>query len=430
MPAKLPVLTVHAPIILLLLSTLTWRARESEVLRANPFDAFALLRAGLVAAATLLALPSIYRFRVSHWAQAGVAPRLLLAYVVSATPGIFLSVDPVLTSLRVLELGLFVAIPLATFAAYGPGVVALFRRLVIGSWWVLTAATWLNVALIPEAVHRISAPLPWQIESVYPAIAANGVGTYGVLLATLGLGRLLSLGMAQSARGAAIPLGLGLVTLLAAQYRTGYVALLVVLAITPFAVRRRLWILPFLVATGALLADVGGARGEFTEFFLRGGTWETAMSLSGRRSWWGQALVVFGESPLFGKGLLTASRFEVLVPMGFTMTSTVHSVWIEALVGTGVIGAGLLFLAALSALVRGWREARELGDAVAFGICVVLVVRSLTGSAFEIAGPLTLAFMAFAMPARTFASGLGGPAKRSGSQWGRVRQVISGHGWK
>ena len=101
------------------------------------------------------------------------------------------------------------------------------------------------------------------------------------------------------------------------------------------------------------------------------------------------------ESPLFGRGLLTASRYEVLAKLGSIYTSSIHGTWVEALVGTGLVGVAFL---ASSFLVTGSRAffatKRPGGRVVPLLLVVILLVRSVTGPTFEVAGGDSLMLMA------------------------------------
>jgi O-antigen ligase len=124
--------------------------------------------------------------------------------------------------------------------------------------------------------------------------------------------------------------------------------------------------------------------GEVEPYALRGQTTEQASELSSRVDYWSASIPVWEESPLVGKGLLTATRFEVLAPLGDDYTSGIHSTWVEALVGTGVIGLALLILSFLVTCRRAIVEAARSGDLVPVLLLTVLGVRSVTGSTFEI----------------------------------------------
>jgi O-antigen ligase len=92
---------------------------------------------------------------------------------------------------------------------------------------------------------------------------------------------------------------------------------------------------------------------------------------------------VWQRSPLIGGGLLTATRFEVLAPLGDTYTAGIHSTWVEALVGTGLIGLALLSLSFLVTCKRALVTAVRSGDLVPVLLLAVLGVRTITGNTFE-----------------------------------------------
>jgi O-antigen ligase len=61
-------------------------------------------------------------------------------------------------------------------------------------------------------------------------------------------------------------------------------------------------------------------------------------SLSGRLEWWQVAMEKFTDYPFTGLGMWAAARFGVLAKLGFTQTATIHSDWVEIIVGTGAWG--------------------------------------------------------------------------------------------
>jgi O-antigen ligase len=137
---------------------------------------------------------------------------------------------------------------------------------------------------------------------------------------------------------------------------------------------------------------------EAQPYLLRGETAESAAELSGRIYWWESALEVWKESPIVGKGLLSGTRFEVLAEIGADGTSTIHSTWIEALVGTGVVGAALLVASLLVALRRSVAEGlRRSGRIVPALLITLLVVRSLTASTLGIFGPEVLLLLSISL---------------------------------
>ena len=74
-------------------------------------------------------------------------------------------------------------------------------------------------------------------------------------------------------------------------------------------------------------------------------------SFSGRLEWWEVAMHQFLNYPLTGLGMWAAARFGVLAKLGFTQTATIHSDWVEIIVGTGVWGVMLV----VAIMAIAWR---------------------------------------------------------------------------
>lgn len=398
------ILSVEAPIILLLMSSLVLRQRSTEELAYDPLDPAAQFRVACVALALMLAGIALVsppsRARVGARATASLPFFLCFAYVWVVFLGAIFASRPTLTAYRGVEL-------LAALLAIAGGLRHLgrqaVRRMLAPLLWFcvgLITTVWLTVLLaFDHAVDRVESPLPWQLHGAYPVLSSNGVGTVGTIVFLWSLARLWS-GYQQrtNPRVDGVLAVAGLVTLIAAQYRTGYIGAVVGVVVL-MGLRRRalLWIagisILLLVATGSMASLTRSVE----PLALRGQSWERATELSGRFNWWHAALPVWRESPLIGRGLLTATRFEVLERQGLGTTSTIHGTWIEALVGTGVIGVALLG----TALLVGWRRAlvlaRSRGDAVPLVLLTFLLVRSLTGPTIEVFGHAALLFLVLSL---------------------------------
>jgi O-antigen ligase len=254
----------------------------------------------------------------------------------------------------------------------------------------LVATVWAGVALFPdlaiEPLVNSAAPVPWDIQGVYPLIAANGVGSLGVLLAMWSLAR----ADARSGRttrpiGAYLLAAVGVITLLAAQHRTGYIALAAGLAVFLALRNRRVLLLGVLLgAVACMLYVTPSVVKEAAPYFLRGQTTEEARGLTSRVEWWEASIPVWEKSPLVGRGLLSGTRFEVLARLGLRDTGGIHSTWVEALVGTGLVGLGLLAGATLVGLRRAYQLALDRWRLILpLLLLTVLLVRSITGNSFE-----------------------------------------------
>jgi O-antigen ligase len=396
-------LVVELPVLLLLFLDVYYpRARTATDLASNPLDAGGLVK---LAAVGLALLVGGLAFATSTTRpRPTTAPfRLFVLYVVVVFFGIWSSVDPLLTTFRGLEVAAAVVVVAGAYRRYGQTAVARIERLLYGATVALVLSVWAGVvvarsdALVPTP----TSPLPSQIQGVYPMIASNGVGTLGVILALWSLARLVSRSPRERMRPtAAIALtALGVATLLAAQYRTGYAAFAAGVALL-LALRGR----KTLAAAVGLFAAVAlywglATVGTSTEpLLLRGDTPERASQLSGRLSMWHAAIPFWHESPIFGRGLLTSTRLEVLPSIGLQNTATIHGTWIETLVGTGLVGTALLAAALVLLLYRGVADAlRRNGRVVPAVLAVSLIVRSFTGSSVESLGIGVLLLVVFAL---------------------------------
>lgn len=396
---------LEVPVWLLLISTLVIRVRDEQGLAANPLDQAALLRVACIGAALLLGWMALVLERRRPGFEAGRLTtrvfRLFSYYVLVVFAGSLMSVLPTLTAYRGVELATLLVVYAGARRMVGPAAIGRIERVLY--WWLVVsiASVWLGVVLFPHtAIVHIDSPIPWQIEGVLPVISSNGVGGLGGLLALWSLIRFWE-ARARSGVGSRFDIAmgaLGIVTLVAAQYRTGYIAATLGLLIL-LALRKRLALAGVLFAVAITVGIAGPiivARAQ--PYLLRGQTAQRASELSGRVHFWELAIPVWKESPIIGKGLLTASRFEVLAPAGLGRISTIHGTWIEALLGTGVVGVALLAAAVLVAWRRAIAEAlRRGGRLLPITILTLLTVQSFTGSDYAVFGFSTMLFMVVAL---------------------------------
>lgn len=386
-------IAVEAPVLLLLLSTLVFRGRSANELAYNPLDSAAQFRVLCVALALMLgavALISEPHAAPSNGRLTSLPIRLYFLYVFVVFLGAPPSVNVPLTAYRGVEL--LTCLIVIVGARRNVGDEAAERIGTVVYWFIvgLLLSVWMGFILDPEQAKSVilntNAPLGWQLAGVWPSISSNGVGTLGVLLAFWTLARLRTLPSPTTLYRAVAyaTAGLSVASLILAQYRTGYVAF-VAGVLVYLAVGRR-WVLATIVLM-AVLGVVAVGPSSLVKgaepYALRGQTAEQASELSGRESYWTAAIPVWEESPLIGGGLLTATRFEVLAPLGDEYTAGIHSTWVEALVGTGLIGLALLTLSFLVTCKRAFVKARRSGDLVPVLLLTVLAVRTITGNTFE-----------------------------------------------
>jgi O-antigen ligase len=409
------VLAVEIPILLLLLSTLVFRGRSADQLAYNPLDSAAQFRVACVLLGLLL---GAFALLSSSAPEANVPRRLttlpfrlFVLYVVVVFIGAPLSVNPSLTTYRGIELAAGIVVFLGALTTVGEEALRRIESLVFWFIAALIGSVWLGVLVFPDQAinHFLNnyVPINFQISGAYPSISANSVGTFGVILAFWSIARVQTHDQRRKLKphvgyGFA---AVGVVSVLAAQYRTGYVALLV--GLTVHMMLRRRWALATILALGAVsvLVAVPSLVQQAQPYVLRGQTVQQARELSNRVDWWGAGLKVWRESPIIGRGLLTGTRFEVLARLGLKNTSTIHSTWVEALVGTGLLGLSLLALAYLVSVKRSFIEALRGGNLIPSMVLVTVGVRTITGDTFESFSVFAVLFLLVALLLRDPAVG-------------------------
>jgi O-antigen ligase len=160
-------------------------------------------------------------------------------------------------------------------------------------------------------------------------------------------------------------------------------------------------LLTFIAAPAAALVTMGGLIWSFLE---RGETARQMATLSSRAQWWAFAWQTYLERPLTGFGAYAAGRFAVMAKLGSGLTSSMHSDYLEILVGTGIWGM-IPFLAVLVGLwwlvLRDVRnpcnpQARQLA-CEGLAVLVLLTFRSIFQPMFTWHPPLHfLAVLGFA----------------------------------
>jgi O-antigen ligase len=400
-------LAVEAPLLFLLLSTLVLRSRTTDQLAYNPLDPAAQFRVACVVVALILGglalTSSPFSVRDMQSRLTTLPVRLYLAYIVVVFAGASLSVSAGLTAYRGVELVAAVVVLLGAVKALGNRAIPRLEAVLYWFAVALVASVWLGVILNPgEAVHAFAnrqVPIQFQIIGVNPIISSNSVGALGVFLVIWSLARAHWPEPARRLRRsiAYTVAAVGFATLLAAQYRTGYVSFVVTLMVL-FLIRRK-WHIALLLLLGAIgfLVWSPSIVTEAQPYVLRGQSVEEARGLSQRVDWWGDAIDVWRTSPVVGRGLRTASRFEVLAPQGRAATSTIHGTWIEALLGTGLVGVALLVLSYLITVRRALDLALRGGRPLPLLLLTPMTVRSLTGTSVESFGFDALVFLLLAL---------------------------------
>jgi O-antigen ligase len=381
-------LALEVPVLLLLLSTLVFRQRTATDLAGQPLDLAAQIRVAEVAIAGILGFFALLWGQMAGGRVTTLPFRLYGLYVLVVFAGAPGSVDPPLTAYRGLELAVALIVLAGARRSLGdragPRIEATLYWFCVG----LLITVWVNAIIFPDeaVVELANLAAPWrlQLQSVYPSIAPNTLGLIGVIVAAWSPARVRS---PEGTWGLSKPVAyllvaFGTISLLAAQYRTGYVAIAAVVAV--YVLMRGKKVLGTLLVGAAIAIAIWApyATKQAEPFLLRGQSVEQAGELSSRTVYWSRAIPVWQTSPIIGRGLLTASRFEVLAPLGLEYTAGIHGTWPEALVGAGILGTGLLAIIFLIIVARAITQARR-GWIAPLLLLTVITVRSVTGPTFE-----------------------------------------------
>lgn len=363
-----------------LLSGLVFRIRTSDQIADNPLDFAGLFRVGCLVAAVFLAGAGLLRC-LPRWKSLAVSTRAYCLYVLAIPLGALYAVQPGLVAFRLLDVGAAFLVWVAISVHFRGDPIPVVRHL---AWFVggLVATIMLGALLDPGRALRPTrgGVLPFRLAGVLPAISENGVGRLGLVVLAFAL---------TSKRPKAWAVGVGVGLILLAQYRTGYIGAVVMLGLWLLANRSPLSKIALVVVVA--LSLVALRTPEFQNAWQRGES--SASTLSGRTVWWKEAVASSQRSSLVGIGLSSGTRFELFGERsGQSTLSTVHNTWVEAYVGTGVVGVALLGVAFVSAVPLVWRAARRRGLCFPLSTVGLVAVTSITGTTIELGGILTVLF--------------------------------------
>jgi hypothetical protein len=361
--------------------TMVWRIRSADDLASNPLDSAGIVRIFFDVLGVALSLHawdrlgrSKNRKPVAHWSPAF----LYGVYVVIILAGMYPAVKPLLVGFRAFELSVM---PLSVLVAARcfdlDECITIVKRIL----YVMTASIAASVALFPsEALTRVGGGLyGYRVQGVLPAIAYNSVGTIGLILIAIGAGR---------RRLELVPMIIGFALIVFSQYRTGFIGMGAMLAVW-LIVR---WRVVGAVVLGALAipAYVIASSAAVATLWARGSNVAQVDDLNGRTEFWAQAFHVAERSPIIGVGLTSGTRYEVLDTINGGLISTIHSTWVEAYLGTGILGLAVVATLLLQFCINSWRVREHTLAPLLFAAGIA--VRSITGTTYELAGKTAVIF--------------------------------------
>jgi len=372
----------HGLWLLVLLSGLVFRVRETGEIREDALDAWAVYRIavmGLVVA--ILAVRLVLRktpwlnslFRGSVGATAIYCIICLTSTIWSVYPGwtLYKSAE------YLAELAVLAAILAEIRSPKEYGTLLDWTWLLYG---LLLASVWLSSAIFPgRAWAHIGGAIGIRLSGAMPAMSDNLVGEIGAILGIISICRLLFRRSEKSLWS--LVLVVSLITMVFAQTRSAIAGFLFGLfVVLVFARRIRLAFLTFGAAIPFAIDKFGDVLWAYT---LRGDTLEGFEHASSRVDWWQVGWKMFIDQP-WGYGAYAGGRFAVLEQLGGI--SNMHSTYMEIIVGTGIVGLlpvvlalGATWWVLMRACRQPWRFPlldQRLAVEVA-GVLAVLTVRSV-----------------------------------------------------
>ena len=333
---------------MLFFSALIFRKRSSSEAYSTPVDSAALYRIFMVAAVGLVLLWRLF-LRRTNWLNSLITgiPGVLTWFTLTCMLSTLWSVYWEWTLYKSCEYSVDIAM-LATI------VYVIQSNQDVKSWFewtwllygVLLLAVWFWVPVDPsdaltshfEYGEQGIGLIGVQLQGLFPDVASNDIGQYGAVLAAVAMVRLLPFSRKRrNVTWYLLLFGFGLATMLFAQCRSAIMGFcLAVFCIYLFS--RRVLQGAIIFLSGAVVFVTSGLGMLTWEYLQRGQTTAQMTSLSSRLSWWSVAWEKFTDNPLTGLGAWAAGRFGVLAKLGHKMTASMHSDWVEIIVGTGIWG--------------------------------------------------------------------------------------------
>jgi len=335
-------------------SALVFRIRYANDIASDPLDGWAIFRVviDMLVAFVLLARLALRR---THWLSSmfrGVLGAFSMFGLICLASTAW-SVYPSWTFYKSFE----ILVDFALLATVLETVESIddFRDFFNWTWAIYCLAlltVWLGVLIWPhDALYGDQfdlGTLGIRLQGVMPAFSSNDVGTFAAILGVLALARLLPVSeerFNKSWYGFLLLTSVG--TMVCSQTRTAIVGFLGgVFLILVFTRRKSMGTLLTFVVTP--IVGIVTAGGLLLSYLQRGQTEDQLASLSSRADWWSFAWRTYLERPLLGFGAYAGGRFAVLAKLGLGGTSTMHSDYLEILVGTSFWGM-IPFLIALGA---------------------------------------------------------------------------------
>ncbi len=176
------------------------------------------------------------------------------------------------------------------------------------------------------------------LQGVFPDVSSNQLAEYAACVSVVGLCRLLP--MNRKRKNVAwywFVFLFGFVTMIFGQTRSAVGGFCIAVFLI-YLLSSRVGQGATIVLSSCFMIIVTGFYEYLWDYLKRGQSDNQLESFSSRLEWWEVALEKFAMYPFTGLGMWAAARFGVLAKIGYTQTATIHSDWVEIIVGTGAWG--------------------------------------------------------------------------------------------
>jgi O-antigen ligase len=319
----------------LFISAMTFEVRNLHEAMNNPLDSYVAIRA-----ASELIVAIILAWRVAsgknslqylfHGLPGFVALYCLVAGISTAW-----SIVPAWTFFKTAEYSLDVV---TAAVIYDSARTAERYEQVLNWTWTIyaleTAIPWVGAVVNPaNAWDELG-----RLFSTMPMVGPNNIGTTGAVLTLVSISRLLWRDRRGSSRAWYWAVMVyGIASMVASHTRHSFGGTLVGLIII-LVLSRRKWIGVVLAGLSTPLLVFTSAGTTVTEYLRRGQSDEDLRGLTSRMDFWGYAWQQLVQHPLTGLGAYAGGRFGVLEKIGRAEAGSIHSDWVEIVMGTSFWG--------------------------------------------------------------------------------------------
>jgi hypothetical protein len=184
-----------------------------------------------------------------------------------------------------------------------------------------------------------------RLSGTFPMVGANGIGTTGAIMALVGISRLMWLDPKRSGGGRAwywAVTSFGFASIYVSHTRHAIFGFLLGLTVILVLTNRK-WMIAALASVAIPLVGLSSLGPAVVTYMRRGQDDADMKALTGRTDYWSYAWEQLMHRPITGLGAYAGGRFGVLEKIGRLDTGSLHSDWVEILVGTSFWGVLALF---------------------------------------------------------------------------------------